>query len=312
MKTYRTAAALAVVAIVVAAISGCSSSGSTSPEESTPWYTNATWTRLADFTPDAELGTSMVWAGGDYIYALRGGADEHQGEFWRYQLSTDTWEQQIDNTPFNPYWACSMVWTGGDYLYATQGNGSDGFYRYTISTGDWDHMASFPEWGVRYNGQSLAWPGSGDYIYAAKGNSEDVFTRYRISTDEWEYVEPVPQRMYYGSSIAYGEDGTIFAATDSLGFYKYDTSTDSWSSAADAPGAVNLGGWLSRDGNGSLFLTEGNGSSALWRYDLDDDSWESMMDTPSPVGSGGCTVSDGSALYVLVGDGSSEFWVLRE
>ncbi len=301
-----------VLASAMAVFYGCSSSGGTSPETVVPWYTNATWTMLADFPPGSELGTCTVWAGGDYVYALRGGIDEHHGEYWRYQISTDIWEQQMDDTPFDAYWASSMVWTGGDYIFAIEGNGNDGFYRYTISTGGWDEMASFPEVAVRYTGQTLAWPGSGDYVYAVQGNNQNTFVRYQISADAWETLNPVPQKMYRGNSIAYGGNGRIFATTDSLGFYGYDRATGQWSNAADCPVEVDLGGWLCRDGNGSLFLTEGDGSSSLWRYDLGDDNWEEMLSAPGAVDGGGCIVSDGEALYVMLGDGSTEFWVLKE
>jgi hypothetical protein len=180
MKRLGTVATRVVLAALLTAFAGCSSS--TSPSAITDWFLDAFWQTLSDFPNGSYYGAALEWDGDDAVYALRGWDAPDGNQFWRYDVSTDDWTQ-LGDTPFSAFWGASLAYIGGDHMYALQGNGTDAFYRCTISTDNWDSMESFPESGVRRTGRSLAWPGSGDYVYGIKGNETDVFARYSISGD---------------------------------------------------------------------------------------------------------------------------------
>ena len=108
---------------------------------------NPTWTVTDD-------GASLVWTGGEYLYALRGEYDEAvpNGDFARYHIPTETWEDM------NPIPESEGVGDGGsllwvneypDYIFALGGGScleapGYNFYRYTISSNNWEQLESIP------------------------------------------------------------------------------------------------------------------------------------------------------------------------
>ena len=142
-------------------------------------------------------GASLVWAGGDSLYALRG--EFHEGsplyDFWRYNLTDDAWAVMTD-IPANPHDSGlggvgdggSLLYVGfwlsdyTDYIYALSGNQvnevpDNRTYRYTISMNSWEPLANLPfEVGYyvgcrlgyadghiyAWQGAPSAWPGGGD------------------------------------------------------------------------------------------------------------------------------------------------------
>jgi hypothetical protein len=137
-------------------------------------------------------GASLVWAGGDSLYALRGGFLETEpiNDFWRYNITSDTWTvlAEIPAIPHSGGVGVGGVGDGGsliyvgfwlpdqtDYIYALSGNQAypDGIpdnrtYRYTISTNSWERLADLP-FGVGYyvgcrlgfaEGHIYAWQGA--------------------------------------------------------------------------------------------------------------------------------------------------------
>jgi len=288
--------------------SGCSSS-STSPSETVDWFLNATWVNLADFTGGSYLGGALEWDGDDSVYALRGNDGEDGRQLWRYDISSDTWTQLADG--FSAYWSSCLAYTGGDHIYGLMGNGTSSFYRYTISTDDWDQMESFPESGVRRGARTLVWPGTGDYLYAIKGNETGTFARYSQSGDSWEYLTSIPEGVPYGGSICWGGGDYLYATAGDSSFYRYDIGSDSWNIMAPLPRAIDFGSNICFDGDRSLFMFRGAVDTGFWRYDITDDEWKTLEDTPGAVDSGGALASDGEAVYALPGGGSTEFWAFK-
>jgi len=308
MKTSVVVTLTLLVALAALVSTGCSSSG-TSPSDVVDWFLNAAWGGRADFAGGSYMGACIEWDSDDSIYALRGHGQDNSNEFWRYDISTDTWTQLAGG--FNAYWSSTLAYTGGDHIYAIQGNGTDSFYRYSISGDSWESMNDYPETGVRRAGKALVWPGSGDYLYAIKGNETTVFARYSQSGNSWEYLAPIPDGVPYGGSICCGGGGRIYATAGDTSFYRYDIGTDAWTQVAPLPDEIDFGSSLCYDGEESLFMVRGDSTSAFWRYDIPDDAWESMEDTPTIVQSGGSLTSSGDAVYALPGGGSAEFWAFK-
>ena len=99
-------------------------------------------------------GASLVWAGGEYLYALRGEYDETvpNGDFARYSIPNGTWE---DMSPINESDGvgdgASLLWTEKypDYIYALGGGScledpGYNFYRYNITSNKWKPLESIP------------------------------------------------------------------------------------------------------------------------------------------------------------------------
>lgn len=123
---------------------------------------NESWIRLS-FNPTwtgADDGASLVWTGGEYLYALRGEYDEQvpNGDFARYHIPTDIWENMTDIPEGDSVGVgdgASLLWIGdwldrySDCIFAIGGGSADeapgyGFYRYSISYDGWEELGSLP------------------------------------------------------------------------------------------------------------------------------------------------------------------------
>ena len=122
---------------------------------------NESWIRLS-FNPNwtgADDGASLVWTGGEYLYALRGEYNElvPNGNFSRYHISTDVWEDMCDIPESDGVGdGASLLWIGdwldrySDCIFAIGGGSADGedpgdgFYCYSISCNSWEELKPLP------------------------------------------------------------------------------------------------------------------------------------------------------------------------
>ncbi|MCS7131360.1 MAG: hypothetical protein NZ934_01335, partial [Hadesarchaea archaeon] len=159
------------------------------------------WSAALSFPWDkTDDGASLVWTGGNYLYALRG--EWHETipcyDFWRYDLLNNTWENR-ENIPAYPHSGGSggvgdggsLLWIGGahsDYIYALSGNQAypepiwdNRFYRYTISTNSWERLENLPKGVGDQNGPRLGF--AGGKIYCWRGcNNDRVLWAYTLGT----------------------------------------------------------------------------------------------------------------------------------
>ena len=134
-----------------------------------------------------EDGASLVWTGGDYLYALRGEYLETTPvqDFWRYDIVSDSWTTM---TPIPENGGVSdggsLLWVGNwlpahaDYIYALGGgdcweNPGDGFYRYIISADTWERLTSIPYPVGYYVGNRLGF--ADGHIYYWQGNPSEFY-----------------------------------------------------------------------------------------------------------------------------------------
>jgi hypothetical protein len=147
-------------------------------------------------------GASLVWTGGDFLYALRGEFYESSPlyDFWRYSLTDDVWVEMAD-IPADPQnGGIGGVGDGGsllyvgfwlseytDYIFALSGNQvnevpDNRTYRYVISMNSWEHLADLPFQVGYYVGCRLGY--ADGHIYAWQGapstwpGGGDDFARY--------------------------------------------------------------------------------------------------------------------------------------
>ncbi|MGD8566441.1 MAG: kelch repeat-containing protein [Candidatus Bathyarchaeota archaeon] len=132
-------------------------------------------------------GASIVWTGGDFLYALRGEFEESSPlhDFWRYSISNNNWTV-IADIPATPHGGGSGgVGDGGsllyvgfwfseqiDYIYALSGNQAipDGIpdnrtYRYTISQDSWSRFEDLPFGIGHYVGCRFAYANGSIYVW---------------------------------------------------------------------------------------------------------------------------------------------------
>ncbi|MDZ7843608.1 MAG: hypothetical protein U5K99_07385 [Anaerolineales bacterium] len=176
-----------------------------------PFYrystTTNSWYPLVD-TPEQILpGAALVFAGGNDLYALRGGGRT----FWHYDIGSNSWEDKKDlrgNTSAGQ--GAALVYTGGNYIYALLGGNSNDFFRFDMTSGKkgkWESLANAP--GPVSGGGSLAYY-SGDYIYALQGGSRG-FWRYTISSDTWAVLADTPEVVGSGGDLAFVNSSTGYA-----------------------------------------------------------------------------------------------------
>jgi len=129
---------------------------------------NPTWSVTDD-------GASLVWTGGEYLYALRGEWEETtpHNDFARYHIPTRTWETKAAIPVGNGVGdGASLLWVGEypDYIFALGGNDvlenpGYGFYRYSISSDSWTSLEQIPYPVGYYVGSRLGFAGGQVYYW---------------------------------------------------------------------------------------------------------------------------------------------------
>ena len=186
-------------------------------------------------------GASLVWTGGDFLYALRGEFDETTPlyDFWRYSLSGNVWTAMADIPAYSHDSGIGGVGDGGsllyvgfwlsnqtDCIYALSGNQAypekpeipdNRTYRYTISLNSWERLADLPF-------------GTGSYVGCRLGYADGHIYVWQGTPSTWEgdgddlayYVFPAPKPEYI-LEISSAIGGT----TDPVpGTYTYPVGTE--------------------------------------------------------------------------------------
>jgi len=131
-------------------------------------------------------GASLVWAGGEYLYALRGEYDDNapNGDFARYHIPTATWEDLTPMPEINGacdgasllwvgYWLdeyedCIFALGGGNYSDTDGDNHEDpsyNFYCCYISNDTWRQLENIPYPVGEYVGNRLGFANGNIYYW---------------------------------------------------------------------------------------------------------------------------------------------------
>lgn len=184
-------------------------------------------------------GASLVWTGGDHLYALRGEFHEDSAlyDFWRYSLTDDAWTAVADIPALSHSGGVGGVGDGGsllyvgfwlpssaDYIYALSGNQAypDGIpdnrtYRYTISTNSWERLADMPFGVGYYVGCRLGY--ADNHIYAWQGapstwtGGGDDLARYEFPVTD---TDPPATTHNYDGAWHKTDFSIILTATDDV------------------------------------------------------------------------------------------------
>jgi len=186
---------------------------------------NGSWCNLT-FNPNwtcTDDGAALVWAGGEYLYALQGEWQETVpcSNFARYNISSDTWVDLADI----PEGECgvgdggSLLWIGNwkeecaNYIYSLGGGcaenenvGGYNFYSYVISNNTWLNLPSILCPVGKWVGNRLGFANSHLYYWqgapATWDCGGDAFFMFEINTPpEITYYAPEsPVNDYAGAN----------------------------------------------------------------------------------------------------------------
>ena len=183
---------------------------------------NNSWSTLPlnhNWTTDD--GASLVWTGGEYLYALRGEWQEAVPcqDFARYHIPTKTWED-MSSIPESEGVGDggSLLWINNysDYIYALGGNSclevpGYNFYRYSISSDSWEGLESIPCPVGNYVGNRLGFADGHIYYWQGAPTTEKWVcggnTFYMFEFQELAFDTDTPLNPY--PSISGTHNGTI-------------------------------------------------------------------------------------------------------
>ncbi|MCD6166700.1 hypothetical protein J7K19_08355, partial [bacterium] len=259
------------------------------------------------------LGASLVYTGGDYIYATMGGARK---DFYRYSISNDSWHPLASTTEVVN--AGNLVYDGGDYIYSIFWSGAN-LYRYSISSDEWTFVTTFPgASGLGYNeyGLSLAYVNGYIYVNCSRAGGR-CFYRYYISSDSWEQLADAPADFGEGAYIVYTGGDYIYALRGgkTTDFWRYSISNNKWEPLSSVPSKVRYDGCLVYTGGDYIYATVGDSSGGVfYRYSISNDSWESQPSTPEWYAWGSRMTYAKGYIYMFEGNTPTNpkgFWRFR-
>lgn len=155
------------------------------------------------------------------------------------------------------------------------------------------------------------------------GTTEEVNTtnnQLKLASREngfWlqEALSNTPAAMQYGAkNTAYVSTSNklyVFRGANVATFYSYDLETDLWTTLANAPANIYIGGGVVEGPSGYLYGLRGNNTSSFYRYDIDANEWsdEAASDTPLAVYYGAAMEYDNLGyIYAMRGNDDDAFW----
>ncbi|KKP86849.1 MAG: hypothetical protein UR87_C0010G0011 [candidate division CPR3 bacterium GW2011_GWE2_35_7] len=197
-----------------------------------------TWETLEAPPSGIGTGVALTWDKNDTMYLLPAGG---KSEFYKYSLSENIWTVLPDH-PQTVNAGTDVIYVetiNGNYLYGFRGSVSTMFWRYNITSNQWEQMASFPV-SVPGYGISLTWDNN-DTIYALAGCNGE-FRKYSIANNIWEPRLTVPpnNNVCQKTQIMLTSSNTILK----LGIYvhgdisylqQYNISNNQWVSLSTPP-----------------------------------------------------------------------------
>lgn len=222
-------------------------------------------------------GASLVWTGGDFLYALRGEFNEESPlyDFWRYNISGNVWTAMMDIPAYPIDDGQGGVGDGGsllylgnwltaqaDYIYALSGNqvletSDNRTYRYTISLNSWERLDDLPFKVGYYVGCRLGY--ADGYIYAWQGapstwtGGGNDLVKYAVVTDT---TPPTTTDNY--DKMWHTSDFTITLA-----------ATDVDSGVAETYYKINDGATQTVSADGNPFITTESANNKLEYWSID-------------------------------------------
>jgi hypothetical protein len=293
-----------------------------------------TWTTSLSSAPlNFNYGATGVKVG-TTIYYLRGNATT---DFMAYSISEDTWNAR-SSFPYAVSTGSGIVHDGGDYIYGFNGGNSIGFARYSISANSWDYLthpqAPYLIGGGAVNNMVLDAANNELYLFthidmASREEQRHFIWKYSITTKRWSPVDADTDFAPLVGSVAYDGDRYVYliqgyntsdGGTRSL--YRYDLRTGQFfpetppiTHQRDFVGdlgtyvyfAPYTGASMVFDGDDTVYLSPGNGSSQMVKYTVSTKLWDRIAPIPCAYTGGGMQWV-GNSMYAVCGSNTQLFF----
>lgn len=268
----------------------------------------AQWQQRANtpFTKDHGIGFSLD----GYGYVLTGGANGQvfsaTKDFFKYDPSTDSWEQLPDYPGPNRGYGIGDVWNGKVYF----GFGLDG-NTYLNDLWSWDpatdmfvQLPSCPCDGRVHPAFVIS---NGKIYVGAGGNTNgDLadFWEYDISTQAWTQIPSIPGNRHHPYQFAI--DGDIYVGNGHLPtWFRYTPGSTGWVMVEPLVARV-AGAQFSYNGKGyALSGADINhnvfGTGEFWEYDPIADTWTALPPHPGTSRFGPTQFVIDNYIYILAG-----------
>jgi len=171
------------------------------------------------------------------------------------------------------------------YVYNIISNGTKRFFRYNVSTLEWEELANAPGNVSLYYSENLFADKEGR-LYAAVGAGSKTIYRYTPGANTWETLNLAPIAINDGYTFAYDGNHTVYFSfsASSSAYYSFDTDNGTWS----APLAVindikpNYGSYATYR-QGKIYMMKGANTKKMSIYDIGANTWSAGPDAPTEV-----------------------------
>lgn len=272
------------------------------------------WQSLAPMPTTASVGANLVYGNDGYFYTPRGG---NTLTFYRYHVATNTWSARADVTAGNQFNGNQKGAYKDGFIYYLRSASTNAFVRYSIALNTWTVLNVAP---ATTNDTSIARNPNDGLLYVFRGlNTYDMwkFDTTLGATGDWVGPQQVMNNtitMGTGSDLLWngvtGAGSYVYAVRGgTAGFYRYDTTANTWTALANLPAVPTL------DTTGTIvgdyiYYPLGNTTTTFYRYTISTNTWSAMTVLPGTVANGGSAVynASDSRVYVLRGNGTSNLY----
>ncbi len=295
----------------------------------------AQWTTGADLPEGIRAGNTEnhTMDGASFVYIFGGRNDQEiiSNKNYRYNLSTNSWDQMADlPTPILGSSSAKV----GDKVYiiggmvTTPGTITKNVYRYDLVSDQWDQVADIP---VAYtDGDAVAYQDSLIYTVGAY-NSEKTYV-YNVQTDQWRQGTSVPSpgfALSYGAVSVYGDKLIYVGGSNGTFSTTYwntvwvgeidqnDRSQINWTEGTPFPGETRTFFELKPWANGLILIggttdnTFDTVSDENYFYDVNADTWSQLTSKPTAWNTGNATSLLVDGIWKLVCTGGFNEIYLR-
>ncbi len=257
--------------------------------------TNNTWVKLGMTTAsggaplDGSAVNSVVVDGRKNVYA-----GTTNGNVWKYTSRANTWSQlsgsgtggTLDGS------AVTSILIVGSSIYAGTSNGS--VWKYNKDSNSWDQLPGYGNRGTiddKTAVNSIA-TDTNNNIYA--GTAGGSVRKY--INGEWEVlVDRFTSSVKSVSSVAVGDDGTVYAAVGNI-VYKGSPDSSSWDKIAVLENTINS---IAVDDSGNIYIGDNGGKVTLVKIAYSSFYIKTITMSDNPVKS--VTVCNNATVYVGTG-----------
>lgn len=266
--------------------------------------------RGTDYRPFG-YGAEIVKGNGNYFYLVRGNFDNL---FVRYDYTTGESVRMAD-APEGYYIGSALTYDSvHNKIYTIPSQYSQRLYVYDIGSNTWTQESNDAPPAAPSTGSSLQFDGS-RYIYWLRGGSTGFyrFDTQGSSGSKWTQMANVTGSIGYGGDLVY-IGGYIYAVrgNNTLSFYRYDVSGNSWSDAAvaDLPsgGTIYNDGFLVKPSSDLIIACRGGNQVGCYQYVISTNTWSAIDNAPANIYQGGAAATNGSdRMLVIAGNGTNTF-----